>query len=619
MVNSFSVVRLLTYRAWLIVSAVVLLSLSVRFRLRDMPLERDEGEYAYAGQLMLEGIPPYKLAYNMKLPGTYAAYAVIMAIFGQTPSGIHFGVSLVNAASVILMFLLGRKLLDEITGIVAAIVFGLLTLSPASRGLAGHATHFVVLPALAGTLLLVRAVESKELILKKARGNARTGDFPGENCGAEHSSRITPHSSPSPLSQLLRRLSTPHYQLFFSGLLFGLAFLMKQHGVFFGICGGLFLLSPPISQRLIERAERKKNYGRLPKNAESFRSMPWSAVLTQIAVYSAGCLLPYALTCLILWVAGVFPQFWFWTISYAAKYASPNSMVGSPSNSFRAAIQTVLKPDLVLWILPCLGALIATWEARLKMTHRVFVALLIVFSLMAVCVGFYFRPHYFIVLFPILSLLTGVAVSRSLFLVKWDRTIELFLGVPVLAGFLIGTIASVLGHGSLWFSLSPVQAVREIYGTTLFTEARNVASIVHAHVPKGHAIAVLGSEPEIYFYSHRHSATSYIYMYPLAEVQLYALRMQAEVIDQLTKNSADLVVFVDDYHSWLFQENSEQKLLDWWRSYSADNFDLISAILLQDREDEHVPGVLNSENSKKVSEADVAAKRLLIFERKNPN
>ena len=42
----------------------------VRLRLLDFPLERDEGEYAYAGQLMLQGIPPYKLAYNMKLPGT---------------------------------------------------------------------------------------------------------------------------------------------------------------------------------------------------------------------------------------------------------------------------------------------------------------------------------------------------------------------------------------------------------------------------------------------------------------------------------------------------------------------------------------------------------------------
>src|SRR5256885_2064469 len=159
----------LRHRSAVIVGAVILLSLFVRLRLRDMPLERDEGEYAYAGQLMLEGIPPYKLAYNMKLPGTYAAYAVIMAIFGQTPSGIHVGVALVNIASIILIYFLGRKLLDEITGIVAAVTFGLLSLSPSVLGLAGHATHFVVLPALAATLLLLKTVEGKQLTVDAKR------------------------------------------------------------------------------------------------------------------------------------------------------------------------------------------------------------------------------------------------------------------------------------------------------------------------------------------------------------------------------------------------------------------------------------------------------------------
>jgi len=80
---------------------IVIFFAAIRYRLRDMPLERDEGEYAYAGQLMLQGIPPYKLAYTMKLPGTFAAYALIMAVFGQTPSGIHLGLILVNAATTI--------------------------------------------------------------------------------------------------------------------------------------------------------------------------------------------------------------------------------------------------------------------------------------------------------------------------------------------------------------------------------------------------------------------------------------------------------------------------------------------------------------------------------------
>src|SRR3954469_4112755 len=90
---------------------IILFTIGVRLRLLDMPLERDEGEYAYAGQLILQGVPPYKEAYNMKLPGTYAAYAVIMAAFGQSASGIHIGLALINSGSIVLIFLIGKKLL----------------------------------------------------------------------------------------------------------------------------------------------------------------------------------------------------------------------------------------------------------------------------------------------------------------------------------------------------------------------------------------------------------------------------------------------------------------------------------------------------------------------------
>src|SRR5204863_2480684 len=90
--------------------AVLAFPTLVRLRLLDLPLERDEGEYAYAGQLMLQGIAPYDLAYNMKLPGTYAAYAVIMAAFGETIRGIHLGLFLVNSITILLVYFLGRRL-----------------------------------------------------------------------------------------------------------------------------------------------------------------------------------------------------------------------------------------------------------------------------------------------------------------------------------------------------------------------------------------------------------------------------------------------------------------------------------------------------------------------------
>ena len=115
-------------------------------------MERDEGEYAYAGQLILQGIPPYQLAYNMKFPGTYYAYALILAVFGQTPWGIHVGLLLVNAATILLVFAMGRRLSGEFAGAVAAMSFAVFSLDRWLCGLFAHATHFVILLALAGVV-----------------------------------------------------------------------------------------------------------------------------------------------------------------------------------------------------------------------------------------------------------------------------------------------------------------------------------------------------------------------------------------------------------------------------------------------------------------------------------
>jgi hypothetical protein len=147
---------------WLVLLAVLLFVGFIRVRLLEMPLERDEGEYAYAGQLILQGIPPYELAYNMKLPGTYYAYALGMAVFGQTPFGIHLMLLLVNSLTCVFVFLLGRKLFGVTAGLVACASFALMSVSPAVLGMAAHATQFVVLFAVPGTLVLWLALASNE-------------------------------------------------------------------------------------------------------------------------------------------------------------------------------------------------------------------------------------------------------------------------------------------------------------------------------------------------------------------------------------------------------------------------------------------------------------------------
>ena len=120
-VSSRKAAAALNWGPWLALLLVIVGTASVRLRLLSMPLERDEGEYAYAGQLILRGIPPYERLYNMKWPGTYYSYALFEGVFGQTIEGIRLGVLLVNVAAIVLVFVICRRLLDAYAASAAAV------------------------------------------------------------------------------------------------------------------------------------------------------------------------------------------------------------------------------------------------------------------------------------------------------------------------------------------------------------------------------------------------------------------------------------------------------------------------------------------------------------------
>ena len=195
---------------WLLAGATLAIVCLVRLRLLGVALERDEGEYAYMGQQLLKGVLPYTESYSMKFPGIYIVYAIILAIFGHSHTGIHFALALANLASAFLLFQIGRRLFNKTVGVSAGASFAVITLSPAVQGLWANAEHFVVLFALAGILLTLSALEKD---------------------------------------------NKP--QLFLAGLALGFSFLIKQHGVLFFlfvfiyVCLFYFRKDPGVLQRII--------------------------------------------------------------------------------------------------------------------------------------------------------------------------------------------------------------------------------------------------------------------------------------------------------------------------------------------------------------------------------
>src|SRR5205814_7670624 len=103
---------------------------------------------------------------------------------------------------------------------------------------------------------------------------------------------------------------------------------------------------------------------------------------------------------------------------------------------------------------------------------------------------------------------------------------------PVLV-FCISLSQPIFAGRQFYFEVSTTEACRIAYGSNPFPESVRIAEYLRDHSSPNDTIAILGSEPQIYFYSRRHSATGYIYTYALMEVQRYARRTQDEMIIEM--------------------------------------------------------------------------------------
>ncbi len=184
------------YGAWIALGFLALFILIVRWNLLSIPMERDEGIYAYFGQLVLEGKTPYLDFHEFKFPGIYYAYAILVAIFGKTVEGLHVAFLLLNLATVYFLFAIGKKMFNAFTGVLTATSYALLSLGYRTQGFTVQSEHLITFFVAVGIYLLLKYFEGKKV-----------------------------------------------WAVVFAGVCLCLSFLIKSNGVFFILFGGLFLVS----------------------------------------------------------------------------------------------------------------------------------------------------------------------------------------------------------------------------------------------------------------------------------------------------------------------------------------------------------------------------------------
>jgi len=464
---------------WFVLIIIIILTAIIRIRLLDVPLERDEGDYAYTAQLMLQGIPPYLKSYSMRLPGLYVAYVVIISLFGQTQQGIHTGLLIINSITIIFVYLLSRFFLSKTGSLVSAATFSFLSLSYSLRGSAANSEHFVVLCATIGLFFLL-------LGLKKSK----------------------------------------YKYLFYSGFILSIGVFMKQNGIFFIILSIIYLVYFSV-----------KTY-----------SKHWFPLVKYISYFLFGIFILAGCSLLIIYYIGIFNEFWFWTFVYAKEYMGQVN-INHAIFIFLHQFKYVIFPSPLLWTFIGTGIIFLFIKIRM-IKFSFFLILFFLFSFISICPGFYFRNHYFILTLPCVGILAGLTFDSiaNLFIFRSKKQFGYYIALIL---FIVCILQSLYLQRNYLFFDNNYQIAHKIYGPNPFYESLNIAEFITKNTTKNDKVAILGSEPQIFFYSKRQSASGFLYMYPMMEKHKFALAMQKSFIKDIDELKPKYIIFVNILSSWL--------------------------------------------------------------------
>ena len=131
-------------------------SVLLRWPFLSVPLNSDEGGYAYTAHWMLQGLQLYRDLWFDRPQGTFLIYAGIFRLFGESVESIRFGAAVYNALTVVLLALLGRRLLGTRAGLAAAGLFAVASASPQVEGFTANGELLMNLPVAVTVLLAAR-------------------------------------------------------------------------------------------------------------------------------------------------------------------------------------------------------------------------------------------------------------------------------------------------------------------------------------------------------------------------------------------------------------------------------------------------------------------------------
>ena len=514
------------YTQYIVLGLLALVYILIRKNFFAIPMERDEGIYAYFGRLVLDGAVPYRDFYEHRLPGIFYMYAILVGLFGEF-EGLALGITLLNVGTLTFTYLFARRFFgSQPVAIAATVLSAVMALAPEISGFTRQSEHIVMIWAMGGLHFLLKGMEEDKW-----------------------------------------------KYLLASGVFMCLAMLTKPNGVFFILLGGFWL----VAHYLLERRE----------GVEASIADKIKRTVVKASIYSAGVFGMFGLICLLMLSQGVLGEMFYWAVTYSAGYVSRISMSDGFSQFFMPTFKAVTANYVLFWVLALIGtvAYIALPSKENNSTSKKIALPLFVFcSFLTITPSYTFYGHYWIMFVPSIAFAAAAAL-QCINQIMGKTTVAGVVVSSIVGVLLLFHSSSISADktlgGSYYFSPKHEKIVMKTYGGNPFNEAYQVGKFLKTRTAPSDKIALIGSEPQMFIYTGANSVTRHAYFSYLMQdsTMAHVMQFQKEYRQDIEQGKPKYIVFFNHDISILPGQNANFTMInDMLTNYIPKHYRVIGVV-----------------------------------------
>jgi hypothetical protein len=344
--------------------------------------------------------------------------------------------------------------------------------------------------------------------------------------------------------------SLVYYFLFGASLC--MAVMIKQTAVFVALWGGLMLLIDFIFTK--------------ERNLKSF--------IKACLAFVGGAVLIVVIFFGIVYFKGGYKDMIYFTFEHTRQY-SKSMPLEEGMKYFKYTRDAIVKDYSFFWIQGILSLLVLILPGiniKLKLFGITFGAA----CFLTIVPGYFFYGHYWIQLVPglaIVSALTFFGITKLL--ENRLQSSKKYIKYAYLALFSILTFKHINANKSYYFHPNYTGILRAVYGNNPFPESMEIANYINQNAKPEDNIVLIGSEPQIYFYTKKKAPSRHAYFTAVVNSGEKPKIWQKEYIAGIEKVKPRYIVFFNHQFSLLVQPGADQYVFEWANKYIPANYKVV--------------------------------------------